>query len=50
MNVDIRTRPDVIDAINAVISNGGIAEVKVEGKDANLTVVEIRRVLKTKKK
>ncbi len=49
--IDIREEDDVIDAINAVLNNKGIAEVKNEkkaGKD-NLVVVEISRTLKTKR-
>lgn len=49
--IDIRTEDEVIDAINAVLNNKGIAEVKNEkksGKD-NLVVVEISRTLKTKR-
>lgn len=39
---DIRTREDVIDCVNAVLNNGGIAEVKVERHEV-ITVVEIKR-------
>ena len=49
--IDIREHPEVIDAINAVLNNRGIAETKNEmrrGKD-NIVVVEISRTLKTKK-
>ena len=49
--IDIRNHPEVCEAINAVVNNRGIAEVKNEkrrGED-NLVVVEIVRTLKTKK-
>lgn len=49
---DIRDHPEVCEAINAVVNNGGIAEVKNEkrkGED-NYVVVEIVRALKTKKR
>lgn len=49
--IDIRDHPEVCEAINAVVNNRGIAEVKNEkrrGED-NLVVVEIARTLKTKK-
>ena len=48
--IDIRDWPEVIDAVNAVLNNKGIAEVKNEkrqGKD-NLVVVELTRKLKTR--
>lgn len=41
---DLRRYPEVIAAINAILSNGGIAEVKYEAK--GLTVVAIERKLK----
>ena len=48
--IDIREWPEVIEAVNAVLNNKGIAEVKNEkrqGKD-NPVVVEITRKLKTR--
>lgn len=51
INVDIRKNDNVLDALNAVINNGGIAELKQEynhGKE-NLVVVEITRKVKTHK-
>ena len=41
---DIRRSPEAIEAINAILSNGGIAEVKYEAK--GLVVVAIERKLK----
>lgn len=48
--IDIRQRPDVIAAINAILNNSGIAEIKNEGhkKGDNIVVVEIKRTVKTK--
>ena len=39
---DIRTREDIIDCINAVLNNGGIAEIKIE-RHTTPVVVEIKR-------
>ena len=44
---DIRNYPQAVEAINAVVSNGGIAEIKVE-KNQTLTVVEIVRKVRAK--
>lgn len=52
MTIDIRKDEKVIEAINAVLSNNGIVECKVEGRHSgtpNLVVVEIKRTLKTVK-
>lgn len=43
---DIRKEPHIIDAINAILNSGGIAEVKRE-KQYGLTVVQIKRTLVT---
>jgi hypothetical protein len=51
MKIDITKSPEVIEAINRIIDNGGIAEIKNEkrhGED-NLVVVEITRAVETKK-
>ena len=52
MNVDVRKRPDILDTINAILNNSGIAEIKNEirrdGKE-NLVVVEIKRTVRTRK-
>lgn len=44
MQIRIEDFPDIIDIIDAILSNKGIAEVKVE-KD-RLVVVEIKRTLR----
>lgn len=40
----------MIEAVNAVISNGGAAEIKIESRkgDAQLVVVELSRQVKNK--
>lgn len=43
--LDIRNMPGVIDAINAIINNREIAEVKLEPK--GVSVVAIHRAVKT---
>lgn len=43
---DIRKHPEIVEAINAIINAGGIAEVKRE-KIYGLTVVQIKRTLVT---
>lgn len=50
--IDISENRTVISALNAIINNGGIAEVKNEGRKGqeNIVVVEIKRTLKTKPK
>lgn len=49
--IDIRNYPSVIEAINTIINNKGIVEVKNESRhgDTNLVVVEITRTVKTKR-
>ena len=46
--MDIRNNPEAIEKINAIVSNGGAAEVKVESRKGEpmLTVVELSRQLK----
>lgn len=49
--IDVRMNREVIEVINAILNNGGTAEIKNEkrhGED-NLVVVEIKRAVKTKK-
>ena len=41
----IEDYPDIIELIDAILSNKGVAEIKVERGD-RLTVVEIKRTLK----
>lgn len=43
-NVDIRRNEKAVEAINDILSNGGIAEVKFEPR--GLTVVQIERKVK----
>ena len=47
--VDIREKDEAVEAINAILNNHGIAEVKIEGRSTEPTVVEIKRTLKTSK-
>lgn len=51
-HIDIRQHPEIIELINAIINNKGIAEIKNEGKNdsVNIVVVEVKRVVKTEKK
>lgn len=46
--IDIRTMPEVIDAINAVLNNKSIAEIKTEKwrSGEKVTVVEQARTVK----
>ena len=44
-NFDIRKRDDILDCINNVLNNGGIAEVKIE-RQSTPVVVEIKRTKK----
>lgn len=44
--MDIRDYPEVVDTINAIITNKGVAEVKVERKK-EIVVVETTRQVKT---
>lgn len=46
--MDIRDNKEAIEAINAIIKNKGIAEVKIE--HGGIAVVEITRKLKTPNK
>lgn len=50
--IDIAENKVVLNALNAIINNGGIAEVKNEARKGkeNIVVVEIKRTLKTKPK
>ena len=50
--IDIRENKEALDALNAILSNHGIAEIKDEsrnGEPPNLVVVEVSRSVKTKK-
>lgn len=49
--IDIREYPEVIEIINGILNNGGVAEVKNEKRrrEDNIVVVETMRVLRTKK-
>lgn len=48
----IQDNPDVVGVINAILNNNGIAEVKREwdGNEQVITVVDIKRTLKTPRK
>lgn len=46
--INITEYPEIINTINAILNNKGIAEIKQE--KAGISVVEIRRTLKTAKK
>lgn len=46
--IDIREMPNIIEAVNAILNNKSIAEIKKEGKNG-VVVVEIKRTLKTAK-
>lgn len=50
--IDIRDYPDVVECLNTIINNRGVAEIKNEAKrgEINLVVVEITRAVKTKKR
>ena len=50
--IDLRNYPEIIDCLNNIINNKGVAEIKNEARkgDENLVVVEITRSVKTKKK
>lgn len=52
MTIDIRDYPEVIDCLNNIINNRGVAEIKNESRkdECNLVVVEITRAVKTKKR
>jgi len=50
--IDIRELPEVVEIINSMLNDGKIIELKNEShkKDTvNVTVVEINRILRTKK-
>lgn len=46
--IEIRSYPEVLDKINAIVNNGGTAEVKIEtqGNNKRIAVVETKRALK----
>ena len=48
--IDVRNHPETLEAINAIINNGGAAEVKVERRKESLSlvVVELSRKVKHK--
>lgn len=47
--IDIRKNQEILNILNAILNNNGIAEIKQEGK-GNICVVEIKRQLRTSKK
>ena len=44
--IDIREQREAVEAINAILNNHGIAEIKIESGAVKPTVVEIRRTVK----
>ena len=46
--IDIGKMPDLIDAVNAIINNDKVAEIKKEQSGTTVTVVEQQRSLKRK--
>lgn len=50
MTFDLRKYPKCIEAINAVLNNGGVAEVKLEHNGRDLLVLEVNnyRIIKAK--
>lgn len=44
--VDITQYPEVVSAVNAIINNGGAAEVKLEHGKSVIVVVEPQRTVK----
>lgn len=52
MNIDIKQMPEVVKIINAALNDGKTIEIKNESRRAdspNIVVVEINRIMKTKK-
>lgn len=52
VKIDIRDFPDIVETINAALSNGKAVEVKNESYHAdrpNVVVVELHRIMLTKK-
>ncbi len=50
--IDIREMPEIIDIINIMLNDNKIIEIKNESfkkNKPNITIVEINRVLRTKK-
>ncbi len=44
--IDIRDYPEAVEAVNAIVSNGGAAEIKIERSKERLVVVELSRQVK----
>ena len=52
MKIDIRDFPEIVDVINAALSDGKTIEVKNESyhkESPNIVVVELHRIIRTKK-
>lgn len=50
--IDIKKNDEVIETVNAILNNKGIAEIKNEVRrngDDNIVVVEIKRQVRTRK-
>jgi len=48
--ISILDRPDVVDAIDAIINSGNVCEVKLEGEEQEPAVVEIYRKVKIRRR
>lgn len=46
MMVDITQFPEVVSAVNAILNNGGAAEIKLEHNKSVIVVVEPQRTIK----
>ena len=44
--IDIKDYPEVLEAINAIMNNGGAAEIKTEKHQTQVVVVELSRQIK----
>lgn len=49
MKIDIAEHHETIDAINTIVNNNNIAEVKAEKNGKRIVVVEINRTLRQSK-
>ena len=46
--IDIGKIPELVEAVNAIVNNGKVAEIKKEQNGQSVTVVEQQRSLKKK--
>lgn len=49
MNIDLKDYPETIDAINTIVNDNNIAEIKAEKNGKRIVVVEINRTLRQSK-